>query len=296
MVVGAGWHTLTVPLPYSVSPLPRDTGTLLQGPATGPQLPCKSWTSSPLTSPSSPSNDSLSQSLIYSTNGHPNHHPQPSISSDNRLLVGIAGIPASGKSTLAVLVVNKTNQLLDELHRKSAAEPTSTPSSASLKNAKAILVGLDGWHLTRAQLDVMPDPKLAHDRRGSHWTFDAHGYVSFIRHLREPILPGATATAITAPSFDHAAKDPCPHAVTILPEHRIVIIEGLYTFLSLPPWVDAGKVLDERWLIELDPSVASERLVKRHVISGVGKDLEEAQWRAAENDTPSLSLHLGFIH
>jgi hypothetical protein len=28
-----------VPLPYQVSPLPRDTGTLLQGPATGPQLP-----------------------------------------------------------------------------------------------------------------------------------------------------------------------------------------------------------------------------------------------------------------
>jgi len=54
--------------------------------------------------------------------------------------------------------------------------------------------------------------------------------------------------------------------------------------------VDAGKLLDERWLIELDLTVASNRLVKRHVTSGVAKDMEEAQWRAAENDTPSLSF------
>jgi len=210
-------------------------------------------------------------------------------------LVGIAGIPASGKSTLAVLVVNRINQLLDESRRQSASELTSAPSlTTSFESARAVLVGLDGWHLTRAQLDAMPDPKLAHDRRGSHWTFDAHGYVSFIRKLREPVLPGATTTAITAPSFDHAVKDPRPHAVTILPEHRIVIIEGLYTFLSIPPWVEAGKLLDERWLVELDLTVASDRLVKRHVTSGVAKDLEEAHWRAAENDTPSLSFQLVF--
>ena len=184
--------------------------------------------------------------------------------------------------------MTKTNQLLDESHRQSASEPTGTPCSASPNNPRVILIGLDGWHLTRAQLDAMSDPKLAHDRRGSHWTFDAHGYVSFVRKLREPILLGAAAATITAPSFDHAAKDPCPHAVTVLPEHRIVIIEGLYTFLSTPPWVDAGRLLDERWLIELDLTVASKRLVKRHVTSGVAKDLEEAQWRAVENDTPSL--------
>jgi pantothenate kinase len=202
-------------------------------------------------------------------------------------LVGIAGIPASGKSTLAQLVVTKVNQLLDESHCQSASDPTSTS-----KDTRAILVGLDGWHFTRAQLDAMPDPKLAHDRRGSHWTFDAHGYVSFIRKVRKRVLHGESAATITAPTFDHAAKDPCPHAVTILPEHRIVIIEGLYTFLSLPPWVDAGILLDERWLIELDPIVASNRLVKRHVMSGIANNLEEAHWRAVENDTPSLTFPL----
>ena len=182
-----------------------------------------------------------------------------------------------------MLVVDKINQLLD---KSRPAQPSSVPESTLSKGSRAILVGLDGWHLTRAQLDAMPDPKLAHDRRGSHWTFDAHNYVTFIRQLKEPTFP----TTITAPSFDHAVKDPCPHAITILPEHRIIIIEGLYTFLSLSPWVDAGMLLDERWLVELDPDVASNRLVKRHVKSGVAKDPEEAQWRAVENDTPSLSF------
>jgi len=176
---------------------------------------------------------------------------------------------------------------MDEVHRQSVA--ISTPSSESTPlgslKSRAVLVGLDGWHLTRAQLDAFPDPKLAHDRRGSYWTFDGHGYVSFVRSLREPVLPDTPA--ITAPAFDHAAKDPTPHAVTILPEHRIVIIEGLYTFLSLPPWVVAGRLLDERWLMELDPTIASNRIVKRHVLSGVAKDLEEAHWRSKENDTPN---------
>ena len=209
-----------------------------------------------------------------------------SIPSNSRLLVGIAGIPASGKSTLAVLITGKTNQLLamDEVHRQSVVIPT--PSSTYFKESRAVLVGLDGWHLTRAQLDALPDPKLAHDRRGSHWTFDGHGYLSFVRSLRKPVSPGTPA--ITAPAFDHVAKDPTPQAVTVLPEHRVVIIEGLYTFLSLSPWAEAGQLLDERWLIQLDPTTASSRIVKRHIVSGVAKDLEEAFWRSAENDTPSL--------
>ena len=245
------------------------------------------WNRSPRISPRWSSTDTPSEALVFNNchfrislaTGH-------SIPFNSRLLVGIAGIPASGKSTLAMLITNKINHLLamDEAHRQSVA--VSTPSSTPLGKSRAILVGLDGWHLTRAQLDALPDPKLAHDRRGSHWTFDGHGYVSFVRSLREPVSP--STSAISAPAFDHAVKDPTPHAVTILPEHRIVIIEGLYTFLSLPPWAEAGRLLDERWLIELDPTAASDRLVRRHVLSGVAKNFEEARWRSAENDTPSL--------
>ncbi|KAI4294581.1 P-loop containing nucleoside triphosphate hydrolase protein [Schizophyllum commune Loenen D] len=187
-----------------------------------------------------------------------------SVPAPNRLLVGIAGIPASGKSEFAVLVNRYTNALL------------------AGRDEKATLVGLDGWHLTRAQLDAMSDPKLAHDKRGAHWTFDGESYVAFVRALKQE-----PTGVITAPSFDHAVKDPTPHAVAIHPHHRIVIIEGLYTYLSVEPWCEAGRLLDERWLIEISLEEAEKRLVKRHVLSGVAKDHNEAVWRSNTNDMPN---------
>lgn len=184
----------------------------------------------------------------------------------------MAGIPASGKSTFAQRLVNHLNRY------ESQNEQPVTQSS------RAVLIGLDGWHYTRAQLDLFPDPKLAHDRRGSHWTFDGTAYVDFVLRLREET---GNAIEISAPSFDHALKDPTPDTVIVHPYHRIVVIEGLYVFLAIEPWKMAGMILDERCLIEVDPSEARKRLVSRHVLTGVAKDLTEANWRADENDMPS---------
>ena len=202
------------------------------------------------------------------------------IPADRRLIVGIAGVPASGKSTLAQMLVNHTNTLLRP------GLPENAPDTA-------VLVGLDGWHLTRAQLDAFPDAKLAHDRRGAHWTFDGESYVAFVRELRRPLSTLASppseqnSSVVYAPSFSHELKDPTPRAVALYPYHRLVIIEGLYTFLRIEPWLDAAEALDERWWVELGEEEAKRRLVARHVRSGVAKDLDEAVWRATENDAPS---------
>jgi pantothenate kinase len=195
------------------------------------------------------------------------------------LLIGISGIPASGKSTFAALLVKQTNLLLKSSHIPASSTEYGISGEAT---PEAIVVPLDGWHLTRAQLDAMPDPKLAYDRRGSHWTFDSEQYVDFVRSLKQ-----ASTRVITAPSFDHALKDPAPDTVSIHPFHRIVIIEGLYTFLSIDPWKEAGELLDGRWLIQIDFEEAKRRLVKRHVLTGVAKDEKEAIWRAEENDMPN---------
>ena len=196
---------------------------------------------------------------------------QDTASNPRRLIVGISGIPASGKTTFAQILTRHIDDILVTLQ--------------DINHPQAVLVGLDGWHFTRAQLDLFPDPKTAHDRRGSHWTFDGASYVSFVRSLRD-----TTTSVISAPSFDHALKDPTPNAISIYPHHRIVIIEGLYTFLSIEPWSEGGLLLDERWFIQVDPVEAKRRLVKRHVLTGVAKDLKEAEWRADENDGPSKYL------
>ena len=184
----------------------------------------------------------------------------PSLSPQTRLIVGIAGIPASGKSTLAKLIVDHTNAIL-----KTNVEST--------ERTEAILVGLDGWHLTRAQLAALPDPQLAKDRRGAHWTFDTDGYLEFVKNLRVPLTP-SYSDPIIAPSFDHAVKDPDPAGVKIYPWHRIVVIEGLYCFLSIGAWREAGEMLDERWHVAVDFDKATERIIGRHVTSGVSGSIE----------------------
>ncbi|KAF9654232.1 P-loop containing nucleoside triphosphate hydrolase protein [Thelephora ganbajun] len=203
-----------------------------------------------------------------------------SVPAQLRLIIGIAGIPASGKSTLAQLIVDYTNTIL------------KTADAKSLGRTEAIVVGLDGWHLTRAQLATLPDPQLAKDRRGAHWTFDPDSYLEFVKNLRVPLPPprshsDSVVEPIIAPSFDHSVKDPDPTGVKIYPWHRIVVIEGLYCFLSIGAWKEAGGILDERWLTTVDFEKATERIIDRHVTSGVAGSIEEARWRTRENDMPN---------
>ncbi|KAF7299427.1 hypothetical protein MIND_00892500 [Mycena indigotica] len=106
-----------------------------------------------------------------------------------------------------------------------------------------------------ATFDWGPLPTSAHERRGAHWTFDAAGYVRC--HSR------------------------------VEAHHRLVIIEGLHTYLSIDPWVEAPDVLDERWFLRVDEAEACRGLVKRHVETGVCRDATEAKQRAEGNDLPN---------
>jgi pantothenate kinase len=215
------------------------------------------------------------------------------------VLIGLAGIPASGKSTLSVLIVKHTNNLL-----RKPRSGTSLDAMINTAGASAVLVGLDGWHLPRTALNAMPDPALAHAKRGAHWTFDGDAYTTFVARLREDVAHahstvraswhaddvGGSGALVLAPSFDHATKDPVLDAVVVGPQHRIVLIEGLYAFLGIEPWKTAGEMLDERWFVDLSEDEARTRLVSRHVLTGVAKNLEEAYFRADDNDMPSEQL------
>lgn len=176
----------------------------------------------------------------------------------------------------------------------------------------------DGWHLPRSALDNFEDVKNAYDRRGAAFTFDGAAFSKFVLLLRDgsqtanivdqPIVgdnePHASVNqglehlsassnrnVLYAPGFSHTLKDPTENATAIYPHHNVVIIEGLYTFLGIEPWKAASVALDERWFVDVDPKVARERLVRRHIVTGVAGDLVEAEWRADNNDIPSKSLY-----
>ncbi|KAH0543613.1 hypothetical protein FGG08_002051 [Glutinoglossum americanum] len=196
-----------------------------------------------------------------------------SLPQNNRLLISISGIPGSGKTTLAITVT----QRLNALHRAS-----SPPSEAAAEPDIATFVPMDGYHYTRAHLSSMPDPELAHARRGAHWTFDAPAFLSLVQALRAPLTPAAPT--IHAPSFSHSTKDPVEDDIPIPPTSRVLIFEGNYLSLNREPWSTAAGLMDELWFVEVDFQVARRRLVGRHVAAGIARDEEEAGRRADGND------------
>lgn len=155
-------------------------------------------------------------------------------------------------------------------------------SAGTDSNPVAALVPMDGFHLTRAQLAAMPDPDNAFARRGAAFTFDAPAYRSLVQQLRQPITP--ESGTIRAPSFDHAVKDPVADDVSIGRGVRIVVFEGLYVAMSGGEWGEASQLMDEIWFVEVDEARAKERLVARHLASGIEKDREAAGKRAESND------------
>lgn len=140
---------------------------------------------------------------------------------------------------------------------------------------------MDGYHLTRAALSAMPDPITAHARRGAAFTFDAPKFLALLQSLRLELLP---SSPILAPSFDHAVKDPKEDDISVLPTHRVVVIEGNYVALDQDVWRDAARLFDELWFVDVDFEVARKRLRERHVRAGIAADLEAGDRRAMEND------------
>ncbi|KIX08168.1 uncharacterized protein Z518_02824 [Rhinocladiella mackenziei CBS 650.93] len=201
-----------------------------------------------------------------------------------RLLIAISGIPGSGKTTLAASVVAGLNKLHHESRRKNF--PNSPERDARRPDPSqpdiALVIPLDGYHLTRKQLSEMPNAEEAIFRRGAAFTFDAKSYVDLVSNVRKPISP--ETPTIHAPSFDHAVKDPVAHDIAIPPTTRIVLFEGLYTALDADGWRDAHALMDETWFIEVDIETATQRVAKRNFAAGISKTFEECLARTQQSD------------
>ncbi|TIA86904.1 hypothetical protein E3P99_03537 [Wallemia hederae] len=177
--------------------------------------------------------------------------------SNERYLVGVGGFPGSGKSSF-------TKHLTDTF---------------TSHGVKAVAISMDGWHYTRDQLSKFPDPTAAFARRGAPHTFDADAYTQFIHSLKsEPRVQ------LQAPTFSHSLKDPTPGGTQVDPSVEVVIIEGNYVLLDEERWIDAARTLDKKVWIDVDEEETKQRLVKRHLDSGICKDIEEAVQRAELND------------
>lgn len=171
-------------------------------------------------------------------------------------MLGLAGAPAAGKSTLARRLVEAVDSRLG-------------PGTAAY-------LPMDGFHLSNAQLDRLG---LRH-RKGAPETFDVDGYVHLLGRLRtERLRP------VYAPDFDRALDEPVAAALVVPPGTRLVVTEGNYLADPDPAWLPLRDLLDEIWYVDAPPRIREERLVGRHV-SG-GRTREEALAFIASSERPN---------
>ncbi|XP_048138467.1 putative uridine kinase C227.14 isoform X2 [Rhodamnia argentea] len=160
--------------------------------------------------------------------------PTASVASNpnSKYILGLAGPPGAGKSTLASEVVQRVNNLWPQ--NASSFDSQVEPMDV------AIVLPMDGFHLYRSQLDAMEDPEEAHARRGAPWTFNPELLLTCLKNLRDQ-------GSVYVPSFDHGIGDPVEDDIFVSLQHRVVIVEGNYLLLEEGVWEDVSSIFDEKW-------------------------------------------------
>ncbi|KDP21368.1 hypothetical protein JCGZ_21839 [Jatropha curcas] len=188
-------------------------------------------------------------------------------------IVGLAGPPGAGKSTLASEVVRRVNKLWPQ--KSSSLDSQVKPPDV------ATVLPMDGFHLYRSQLDAMENPEEAHARRGAPWTFAPTLLLECLMKLRNE-------GSVYAPSFDHGVGDPVEDDIFVSLQHKVVIVEGNYLLLEEGVWKDILSMFDEKWFIDIDIDKSMERVLRRHI--STGKPTDVAKWRINYNDRPNAEL------
>ena len=198
-------------------------------------------TSSPPSGPDAATIDRLCDAIRASARGRA------------RVVVGIAGPPASGKSTLAEAVT----------------------AALVAAGEAAILLPMDGFHLDNSELE----PRGLLPVKGAPETFDAEGFVALVQ------AASAAGAALSYPTFDRSRDCTVPGGGHIDADSRIIVAEGNYLLLDRPPWNRLAGIFALSVLLRESEETLTARLIDRW--TGHGFDRAGALAKAEGNDLPN---------
>lgn len=170
-----------------------------------------------------------------------------------RFVVGIAGPPGAGKSTLA-----------DALREEFLA-----------RDERAEVLPMDGFHMDNAILEargLLP-------RKGAPETFDVRGFIDILEAVKRG------GEEVLVPVFDRSREIAIASARAVSPETRIVLVEGNYLLLDEAPWSKLDGRFDYTVYVGPAYDVLEERLRQRW--QHYGLDEETIRQKLYGNDLPN---------
>ena len=168
-----------------------------------------------------------------------------------RFMIGIAGPPASGKSTLA-------EQLREAL------------------GENAVVVPMDGFHFDDAILNA----RGHRTRKGAPHTYDVAGFEVLLKRIK------AREPDIAIPVFDRSLELSRNAADIVSKEAKFILVEGNYLLLKSAPWKRLSPLFDFTLYIDVPEEELIRRLKQRWHEHGF--DEAYAKNWIAGNDLPNI--------
>lgn len=173
----------------------------------------------------------------------------------SRLLVGLAGAPGSGKSTVAERLVAKLN---------------------SDARGRAAVLPMDGYHYDDTLLNLLG----RRARKGAPDTFDVGGFAHMLKRLRDN-----SETEIAVPVFDRDIEIARAGARLIPQSVGIIVVEGNYLLLKSAPWSQLKPLFDTTVFLDVSEETLRRRLTKRW--QHYQLPVDEIRRKVEENDLPN---------